>query len=94
MIALLIDEMEVRRILLEFPGSSAVLSLLVEFVAGGEGRPDVVEGLLPRLGGSGRSGRLEEELLELVLRLPRKIADKGRLLCVKEGRGGIGTSGT
>lgn len=36
-------------------GSSVVLPLPVEFVAGGEGSPDPLE-LAPGLGGSGRSG--------------------------------------
>lgn len=57
----------------------SVLPLPVEFVAGGEGRPEPLEAA-PGLGGSGKSGILAFE--------PRKIADEGRLLWVKEGRVG------
>lgn len=68
--------------------SSPVLPLPVEFVAGGDGRPepepfDAAPGLG---GGSGRSGKLLGEETE-----PRKIADKGRALEeTKEGRVVIG----
>jgi hypothetical protein len=47
-----------------------VLPLSVEFVAGGEGRPEPLE-LAPGLGGSGKSGML--------LDWPMKIAEAGRL---------------
>ena len=57
----------------------SVLPLPVEFVAGGEGRPEPLEAA-PGLGGSGKSGILTFK--------PRKIADEGRLLWVKEGRVG------
>lgn len=67
--------------------SPPTLPLPVEFVAGGEGNPELVEDRFeaaPGLGGSGRSGMLDEVLM-VVLRLeeevePRKIADIGRLL--------------
>ena len=60
----------------------------MEFVAGGEGNPELVEERFeaaPGLGGSGRSGMLDEVLIvEPILdeegAEPRKIADKGRLL--------------
>ena len=72
-------------LLLESPPT---LPLPVEFVAGGEGNPELVEERFeaaPGLGGSGRSGILDE-LLIVVFMLgeepdePRKIADIGRLL--------------
>jgi len=60
---------------------SPVEPLPVEFVAGGEGRPDEDEGAVGLSGGSGRSGRSGR--LTLLFSLggndPRKIADKGRL---------------
>ena len=67
--------------------SPPTLPLPVEFVAGGEGNPELVDERFeaaPGLGGSGRSGILDE-LLIAVLMLgeepePRKIADIGRLL--------------
>lgn len=67
--------------------SPPTLPLPVEFVAGGEGNPELVEERFeaaPGLGGSGRSGMLDE-LLIVVFMLeeepePRKIADIGRLL--------------
>jgi hypothetical protein len=72
--------------------SPATLPLPVEFVAGGEGNPELVEERFeaaPGLGGSGRSGMLNELLIaESMLEEevePRKIADIGRLLfpCVR-----------
>ena len=72
--------------------SPATLPLPVEFVAGGEGNPELVEERFeaaPGLGGSGRSGMLDELLIaEFMLEEevePRKIADIGRLLfpCVR-----------
>lgn len=68
--------------------SPPTLPLPVEFVAGGEGNPELVEEIFdaaPGLGGSGKSGMLDE-LLIVEFRLvkegawPRKIADIGRLL--------------
>ena len=64
--------------------SPPTLPLPVEFVAGGDGNPELVEERFEGLGGSGRSGILEE-LLIVVFMLeeevePRKIADIGRLL--------------
>jgi len=64
--------------------SPPTLPLPVEFVAGGEGNPELVEERFEGLGGSGRSGILDE-LLNVVFMLgeepePRKIADIGRLL--------------
>lgn len=67
--------------------SPPTLPLPVEFVAGGEGNPELVEErfeAVPGLGGSGRSGILDE-LLIVVFTLeeevePRKIADIGRLV--------------
>jgi len=65
--------------------SPPTLPLPVELVAGGEGNPELVEERFeaaPGLGGSGRSGMLDE-LLIVVFMLeeePRKIADIGRLL--------------
>lgn len=59
---------------------SPVEPLPVEFVAGGEGRPDELDAAPGLSGGSGRSG-----ILILLSSLggndngPRKIADKGRL---------------
>ena len=73
-------------LLLESPPT---LPLPVEFVAGGEGNPELVEERLeaaPGLGGSGRSGMLDEVLIvvfmleEEVEVEPRKMADSGRLL--------------
>lgn len=60
----------------------------MEFVAGGEGSPELVEERFeaaPGLGGSGRSGMLDEVLIEELMLVeegaePRKIADIGRLL--------------
>jgi len=67
--------------------SPPTLPLPVEFVAGGEGNPELVEERFeaaPGLGGSGRSGMLDELLIvELMLEVevePRKIADIGRFL--------------
>ena len=68
--------------------SPPTLPLPVEFVAGGEGNPELVEERLeaaPGLGGSGRSGMLDEVLnAELMLveeeAEPMKTADTGRLL--------------
>lgn len=68
--------------------SPPTLPLPVEFVAGGEGNPELVEERFeaaPGLGGSGRSGMLDEVLnAELMLveeeAEPMKIADTGRLL--------------
>ena len=57
--------------------SSPVLPLPVEFVAGGDGKPEPLPESLdsaPGLGGgSGNDGRLFGEEIE-----PKKIADKGR----------------
>lgn len=64
---------------------SPALSLPVEFVAGGEGRPECVDEA-PGLGGSGKSGRFEGEGAGPA---PRKIADKGRRVDGKEERGVI-----
>lgn len=77
-------------------GSSPLLPfpLPLEFVAGGEGSPDLggVEGPAEPsgLGGSGNLGRpggveLDEEPSE-----PMKMADRGRWLRATEGRGVIG----
>jgi hypothetical protein len=67
--------------------SSPVLPLPVEFVAGGEGKPELSDAAPGLGGGSGKSGNL----LLGVDTEPRKIADKGRdLLDAKEGRGVIG----
>lgn len=76
-----------RRILPAFVLLSPVLPLPVEFVAGGEGKPEPLDP--PGLGGSGKSGILAEN--EEDGEEPRKMADKGRL-CLKEGRGVIGRS--
>lgn len=57
---------------------SPVDPLPVEFVAGGDGRPDAVETALGLSGGSGRSGMLSS-LGSLGVNDPRNIADKGRL---------------
>lgn len=74
--------MFVEGLRLTLPALSPTLPLPVEFVAGGEGRPESLEEESPGLGGSGKSGmKVEVELLE-----PRKIADTGRL--VDTGRGG------
>jgi len=63
-----------------------VLPLPVELVAGGEGRPECVDAA-PGLGGSGRSGSSEDEKFEGAAGpSPRKIADKGRRLDVKDAR--------
>lgn len=95
-LALFIDLFEVEllgaSLLLTLPAvllreSPPTLPLPVEFVAGGEGNPELVEERFeeaPGLGGSGRSGMLGE-LLVVVFMLeeepePRKIADIGRLL--------------
>lgn len=65
---------------------SPVLPLPVELVAGGEGRPDCVD-VAPGLGGSGRSGSSEVEVVEEeVGPSPRKIAERGRRLDAKEER--------
>ena len=61
---------------------SPALSLPVELVAGGEGRPECVDEVLG-LGGSGRSGRSEGEGVGPA---PRKIADNGRRLDEKDER--------
>lgn len=64
--------------------SSPVLPLLVEFVAGGDGKPELEPlDAAPGLGGgSGRAGRWLGVEME-----PKKIADKGRdLFEEKEGR--------
>ena len=66
---------------------SPTLPLPVEFVAGGEGRPDALDEVLG-LGGSGRSGRVGG----VSLVDPMKIADKGRDLEACTGRGVIGRS--
>ena len=71
-----------------FRESPATLPLPVEFVAGGEGNPELVEERLeaaPGLGGSGRSGMVDELLIAEFMLVeeeaePRKIADIGRLL--------------
>ena len=63
-----------------------MLPLPVEFVAGGEGNPELVEERFeaaPGLGGSGRSGMLEEVLIVEPILVeeeaePIKIADIGR----------------
>lgn len=68
--------------------SPPTLPLPVEFVAGGEGNPELVEERFeaaPGLGGSGRSGMLDELLIVEFMLVeeeaePRKIADIGRLL--------------
>ena len=64
--------------------SPPTLPLPVEFVAGGEGNPELVEERFPGLGGSGRSGMLDELLIDVLMLEeevePRKIADSGRLL--------------
>lgn len=67
--------------------SPPTLPLPVEFVAGGEGNPELVEEMFeaaPGLGGSGRSGMLDEVLIVEFMLVeesePRKIADTGRLL--------------
>ena len=67
--------------------SPPTLPLPVEFVAGGEGNPELVEEgfeAAPGLGGSGRSGMLDELLIFVFILEaevePRKIADSGRLL--------------
>ena len=67
--------------------SPPTLPLPVEFVAGGEGNPELVEERFeaaPGLGGSGRSGMLDELLIEVLMLEegvePRKMADIGRLL--------------
>lgn len=68
---------------------SPVLPLPVEFVAGGEGRPElVVPTLEPGLGGSGRSGRsgIPGGVEENGEPEPRKIADEGRFLPFRCGR--------
>jgi len=64
---------------------SPVEPLPVEFVAGGEGRPDEVDAALGLSGGSGRSGMI----CSLGSNDPRKIADKGRLEEEMSGRGVI-----
>jgi hypothetical protein len=67
--------------------SSPVLPLPVEFVAGGEGRPELSEAAPGLGGGSGKSGNL---LLGVDME-PRKMADNGRdLLEAKERRVVIG----
>ncbi len=76
------------RTLPELVLSSPLLPLPVEFVAGGEGRPDGEPGL--ESGGSGSLGKSGGEAVEVEPRDPMYIADKGRCLCVKDGRGGIG----
>lgn len=73
---------------------SPTLPLPVEFVAGGDGRPDA-ESVddAPGLGGSGRSGRLGGVEPGLG---PMYMADKGRDVLVdllKLGRGVIGIAG-
>lgn len=65
---------------------SPVEPLPVEFVAGGEGRPDDVDAAPGLSGGSGRSGSL---LSSCGGNDPRKIADKGRLEEEMNGRGVI-----
>jgi hypothetical protein len=55
---------------LEVFSSLVLFPLPVEFVAGGDGRPDPFE-FAPGLGGAGKSGML--------LGWPMNIADKGRL---------------
>ena len=80
------------RRLLVFVLSSPKLPLLVELVAGGEGRPEEDAGLDPG-GGSGSFGKSGGEAVlevELELRDPMKIADEGRSLRAKYGRGVIG----
>jgi len=68
-----------------FSRLSPILPLPVEFVPGGEGRPEREEA--PGLGGSGRSGSSEDvEVEREVGPSPRKIADKGRRLGAKEER--------
>lgn len=61
------------RILPKLVVSSPVLPLPVEFVAGGEGRPELFDAAPGLGGGSGKSGKLFGEDTE-----PKKIADKGR----------------
>ena len=69
-----------------FSRLSPVLPLPVELVAGGDGRPELVDAA-PGLGGSGRSGSSEEEEDEGAGGpSPRKIADKGRRLEAKDER--------
>ena len=71
---------------LTFSRLSPVLPLPVELVAGGEGRPELVDAA-PGLGGSGRSGSSEDEEDEGAGGpSPRKIADKGRRLEAKDER--------
>ena len=68
--------------------------LPLEFVAGGDGRPDLEgvdgPGEPSGLGGSGKLGRSGGVELEVEPSDPMKIADKGRWLRVIEGRGVIG----
>lgn len=74
------------RILPKLVVSSPVLPLPVEFVAGGDGRPELFDAAPGLGGGSGKSGRFLGVDTE-----PRKIADKGRVWFeAKEGRGVIG----
>ena len=69
-----------------FSRLSPMLPLPVELVAGGEGRPEWEEEA-PGLGGSGRSGSSEDWADEGAGGpSPRKMADKGRRLEVKEER--------
>ena len=66
---------------------SPLLPLPVEFVAGGEGKPEEEFGLL---GGSGRSG----SFVSIELAEPTYIADDGRFLVASTGRGVIGAEGS
>jgi len=66
--------------------SPLLLPLLLESVAGGEGRPDDELGL--RIGASGRSGRAGG--LEWDADEPRNMAESGRCLVARAGREVIG----
>lgn len=63
--------------------SPLLLPLLLESVAGGDGRPEDEVGL--NTGRSGRSGRFEDDAAE-----PRNIAESGRCLVARAGREVIG----
>ena len=86
---------EVRwRTLPVFVLSSPILPLPVELVAGGEGRPEDEPGLDAKGSGNlGRSGGDAVLEVEFEPSEPIKMADKGRCLCVKCGRGVIGGRG-